>query len=338
MLPSSISSLYFARLVVLRPFTAATAPASTRILRKDADSTLPPEQPALLMLHKPKGVIVTRADEHGRKNVFSLLPSWVSAQGFQPAGRLDKDSAGLLLFAREGTVLDHITSPRKHIEKEYRVTVRGHVQEAHVHLVCTSYTFAHNAEKQKSGIEEAIEIERGTQRCTSFQGGDDHVIAREEEEEDVEVSDDENASQASLNDSHISHDLQHSCSRCLPNSPKAPSTILSSTSPVHSSTLPIASPSPPPQLGIPTAVGLLRALSVHVHKVASGKSHLTVVLREGKNRHIRRLFGGMRDQLHGFPLKVVKLQRVRIGSVALGDLAVGEWRWLEEWEVRSLGL
>ena len=55
----------------------------------------------LLVLNKPKGYIVTRSDELGRKTVYNLLPDWVFEDEWMPIGRLDLDSKGLLLFTRD---------------------------------------------------------------------------------------------------------------------------------------------------------------------------------------------------------------------------------------------
>ena len=55
----------------------------------------------------------------------------------------------------------------------------------------------------------------------------------------------------------------------------------------------------------------------------------TVVLDEGKNRQLRRIFA----QLH---LEVMRIVRVSIGPLALGTLAKGQWRELTPTEVRSL--
>lgn len=56
---------------------------------------------------------------------------------------------------------------------------------------------------------------------------------------------------------------------------------------------------------------------------------LEVVLDEGKNRHIRRVFDAL-------DMAVLRLMRVSIGSLALGTLAKGEWRHLTEHEVNRL--
>jgi 23S rRNA pseudouridine2605 synthase len=86
---------------------------------------------SIFMLHKPKGVVVTRDDERGRKTVYSMLPPWADGEGWIPCGRLDLDSRGMLLFVRDGKLMDALTRPGA-CEKVYEVWVRGRVTEAHV--------------------------------------------------------------------------------------------------------------------------------------------------------------------------------------------------------------
>ncbi len=70
----------------------------------------------LLALNKPKGYIVTRSDELGRKTVYDLLPDWVFDDGWMPIGRLDLESKGLLLFTTDGKIGDALTRPGKCIK------------------------------------------------------------------------------------------------------------------------------------------------------------------------------------------------------------------------------
>jgi 23S rRNA pseudouridine2605 synthase len=177
----------------------------------------------LLMLNKPKGYVVTLSDELGRKTVYDLLPEWALRDGWMPAGRLDLDSKGLLLFSRDAKALTELTRPGR-LSKIYEVWVRGRVTDEHV-------------------------------------------------------------------------------ARALE--------------------------------GVATTEGLCKARSVELLGGAGPKTRLKVVLAEGKNRHIRRLFGAMKDPRFGTPLKVLELKRIAIGDLEL-DVPSGQWRFLTPEETSRL--
>jgi 23S rRNA pseudouridine2605 synthase len=77
-----------------------------------------------LALNKPRGLVVSTADEQGRSTVYSLLESaelpWVA-----PVGRLDKASEGLLLMTNDSEWAAGITDPDSKMTKTYHVQVRG---------------------------------------------------------------------------------------------------------------------------------------------------------------------------------------------------------------------
>jgi 23S rRNA pseudouridine2605 synthase len=78
-----------------------------------------------LALHKPRRVICTRSDPHGRRTVFDLLPrEWTNVY---PVGRLDWDSEGLLLLTNDGEFCLRVTHPRYEVRKLYRVSIAGRV-------------------------------------------------------------------------------------------------------------------------------------------------------------------------------------------------------------------
>jgi 23S rRNA pseudouridine2605 synthase len=77
--------------------------------------------PLTIMLHKPKGFVCTRRDEHVRDTVFDLLPRKF-ARLFN-IGRLDAQTEGLLLLTNDGDLAQNLTHPRYKIEKEYEVTL-----------------------------------------------------------------------------------------------------------------------------------------------------------------------------------------------------------------------
>lgn len=177
----------------------------------------------LFVLNKPKGYLVTRSDDLGRKTVYDLLPDWVFHDGWMPIGRLDLESKGLLLFTRDGQIGNKLTKPGNCI-KIYEIWVRGHVT-----------------------------------------------------------------------DEHIAQALK----------------------------------------GVESKYGLLKALMVEKIGMGGAKTKLRVQIDEGKNRHIRRLFGALKDPKFGTPLKVVTLTRVSIGSFKL-NIESGKWRYLSLEEERML--
>lgn len=84
--------------------------------------------PITLAMHKPAGVVTTRSDERGRRTVYDLLPAdlpWVF-----PAGRLDADSEGLLIFTNDSRLSVRLTEPAHRVPKSYQVTVNREVSEA----------------------------------------------------------------------------------------------------------------------------------------------------------------------------------------------------------------
>ena len=85
------------------------------------------------------------------------------------------------------------------------------------------------------------------------------------------------------------------------------------------------------QKGVETEGDFLSARRVMLLRQGSRNSWLEVVLTEGKNRHIRRL-------LAACGVEVLRLVRVAIGPLQLGDLAKGAFRHLTGNEVRLLNL
>jgi len=59
-------------------------------------------------------------------------------------------------------------------------------------------------------------------------------------------------------------------------------------------------------------------------------THLEITITEGRNRQVRRMIEAVGS-------KVLKLVRVAIGPVRIGDLPIGKWRYLTKEEIRSLG-
>ncbi|MDZ7264734.1 MAG: pseudouridine synthase [candidate division KSB1 bacterium] len=175
------------------------------------------------MFHKPRGVIVSRSDERNRRTVYDCLPHWVYSDGWQPVGRLDRDSRGLLLFTQDGQLLELLTRPHT-ISKTYDIWLRGRLTAEHLAQLSA---------------------------------------------------------------------------------------------------------------GIPSRGEILTVQKIILLGTAGPKTHLQVIIDEGKNRHLRRLFCSLKDPQHGTPLKVIELKRIAIGPIQL-DIPSGAWRLLSTGEIDEL--
>lgn len=94
---------------------------------------IPVTEKVYIMLHKPRGFVTTMKDERDRKCVDDLVKD-VGVKVF-PVGRLDKNSEGLLLMTNDGAVANKLTHPSSHINKTYRVTVKGKVEDEQVGIL-----------------------------------------------------------------------------------------------------------------------------------------------------------------------------------------------------------
>lgn len=79
------------------------------------------------MLNKPVGV-VSATQDNTAETVVSLLGGDALKDIF-PVGRLDKDTTGLLLLTNDGKLAHRLLSPKKHVDKVYRVTIEHPLSE-----------------------------------------------------------------------------------------------------------------------------------------------------------------------------------------------------------------
>ena len=80
----------------------------------------------LLLFNKPFGVLCQFTDESGR----DTLANYIQAPGYYAAGRLDKDSEGLLLLTNDGKLQQQISDPKFKLPKTYLVQVDGQINSA----------------------------------------------------------------------------------------------------------------------------------------------------------------------------------------------------------------
>lgn len=84
-----------------------------------------------VMLNKPQDTL-TAARDKKQRTVMDLLPPMYAAMGCMPAGRLDKDTEGLLVITSDGQLAHRIISPKKDVGKVYFARVSGVLGEADI--------------------------------------------------------------------------------------------------------------------------------------------------------------------------------------------------------------
>ncbi len=87
------------------------------------------------MFHKPAGVVTAREDGREKTVMEVLLEEGLSCPAFaelSPAGRLDKDTEGLLLITNDGALIHRLLAPGWHVEKIYYARIHGKMTEEDV--------------------------------------------------------------------------------------------------------------------------------------------------------------------------------------------------------------
>ncbi|MDX6700769.1 MAG: rRNA synthase [Baekduia sp.] len=111
--------------IVTDPARDADGTAEVRVDGKPVGH-LPPQERAVWLVNKPRGIVSTAKDTHGRRTIVEL----VHAPGTRlyPVGRLDADTTGLILLTDDGDLANRLTHPRYEVPKVYVAEVgRGGV-------------------------------------------------------------------------------------------------------------------------------------------------------------------------------------------------------------------
>jgi 23S rRNA pseudouridine2605 synthase len=86
----------------------------------DGTPVAPVAETVVIAVNKPKGVVSTARDTHGRPTVVDLVGA---RRRLYPVGRLDADTTGLILLTDDGELANRLTHPRYGVPKTYRAVV-----------------------------------------------------------------------------------------------------------------------------------------------------------------------------------------------------------------------
>lgn len=106
----------------------------------------------LILFNKPYGVL-SQFTDRGTETERQTLSDFVGVPGVYPAGRLDRDSEGLLLLCDDGRLQARIADPRFKMPKTYLVQVEGEPDEASLDLL-------RKGVRLKDGLTRPAEAER----------------------------------------------------------------------------------------------------------------------------------------------------------------------------------
>ena len=73
-----------------------------------------------IMLNKPQGY-VSATEDREHQTVLELMPEEYAGRNLFPAGRLDRDTTGLMIITDDGQLAHNILAPKKHVQKIYHV-------------------------------------------------------------------------------------------------------------------------------------------------------------------------------------------------------------------------
>jgi len=110
------------------------------------------EKLVYVIVNKPKGVTSTVADKFAERTVVDLVPKKFGR--VYPAGRLDKDTSGLMVLTNDGELCYGLTHPKFEIEKEYVATLDGKLDREALERMAKGVTDEGELLKAKSVLAE----------------------------------------------------------------------------------------------------------------------------------------------------------------------------------------
>lgn len=136
------------------------------------------------MMYKPAGVVCATKDKKDR-TVLDLIQEKKNKDLF-PAGRLDKDTEGLLLLTNDGLLAHQLLSPKKHVDKMYYAKIKGKVTKEDIDIFANGIDIGEKKKTLPAKLEILVSDDVSEIRIT-IQEGKFHQVKRMFEAVDKKV-------------------------------------------------------------------------------------------------------------------------------------------------------
>lgn len=133
---------------VVTELGAKADPSVDKIIADGKPLVFSAAEKIVVLLHKPRGYVTTKSDPEGRATVLDLLPKKLAV--LNPVGRLDFNTAGVLLLTDDGDLLHLLTHPSHGVEKVYHARVGGKVTPETIKLIETGIFIEDEERKVKT--------------------------------------------------------------------------------------------------------------------------------------------------------------------------------------------
>ncbi len=114
-----------------RAFSTDILKVNNQLIKATRLETQPTQ---VILYNKPEGQLCTRKDEKGRDTIFDHLPRIINSRWIS-IGRLDLNTAGLLILTNNGELANRMMHPSYEVEREYSVRVFGEIPEEVVKIL-----------------------------------------------------------------------------------------------------------------------------------------------------------------------------------------------------------
>jgi 23S rRNA pseudouridine2605 synthase len=256
-----------------------------------------------IMLNKPVGCLSSRRSQGGDPTVYDLLPP--EYRKLKTAGRLDKDSSGLMILSSDGDLIQALTHPRYQKTKIYEIELDKPLQPLHQQMIADFGVDLPDGKSQMMLEQIPAPSQRtlGGHKCSASPSAVWHARSPLSQSHDLPPQQEKSAKSKEISKHFLRSSTPREGQWSQP-SGRVPTRVQPAG----------------PGYGDAARLGSLdRTGDLEKSFRNFGRRYWQVTMREGRNRQIRRTFAAL-----GYT--VTKLHRIQLGPYHLEKLPTGKWQ------------